>query len=282
MKMDQEDVFHSFKYLTNIGITVDDIRKQPSILCSNETVLRNRHEILVECGCFTTNAFFLNKYTTMSRESEAALKKIEIIDSNINLQQRLADCLSVELHPCNADLSLTAVRMHCLRLFYLQNDFMTGDEFDAAIRQYPYARYKSYRTIKAITELLIEQFRIPKDKIKDNFNALQADPDNVRKLLTIKPIGGVNMADILQQTPCLLLASYDGVLTTLAHLKKFGISEEAIANCFRVLAMDPKIVGSRLSEFKLRKELQPMNSHPFVLKLIVHKFKAHSRLEHFD
>lgn len=282
LKMDQDDVLESFKYLTNIGITIDDIRKQPNILCSKEPVLRNRHEILAECGCSTVSVFLLSKYTTISSEPEMALRRMGIIDNDINLQQRLADYLNVKLHPCDVDVSLTEVRMHFLRLFYSQNSYMTANEFDDVIKRHPYAKYKSYRWIKEIIKILIEQFHTPKEKIKDNFHVLHADPDNLRKLLSIEPIGGVSMVEILQRTPCLKLASYESVQSTLAQLKKFGISEESITKCFQVLAMDSKIVQMRLAELKSRKKLQIMDFHPSVLKLIMQNFKAHSRLDYLN
>lgn len=284
LKMDQTDVFQSFKYLTNIGITIDDIRKQPNILCSKEPVLRNRHEILLECGCPTVSVFLLNKYNTISSQPEMALKRMGIIDNDINLQQRLADYLNlnVKLDPCNEDVSLTDVRMHFLRLFYSQNSYMTANEFDDVIKGHPYAKYKSYRWIKDIMKILIEQLHIPKEKIKHKFHVLQADPDNLQKLLSIKPIGGVTMVQILQRTPCLKLASYEDVQSTLTELKKFGISEESITKCSQVLAMDLKIVQSRLAELKSRKKLQIMDFHPSILKLIMQNFKAHSRLDYLN
>lgn len=281
MQMDRKDVFDSFKYLTNIGITVNDIRKHPNILCSKGPVLRNRHEIFTECGSSTGYlCYYLEKYSMISNQPEMWLNKTGLIGSEINLQQRLADYLDVQLHPCEDGASLTAIRMHFLRLFCLQNNLMTATDFDEAFRKHPSARHKSYRWIKQIVKIMIDQLRIPTDQLKDNFHVLQADPDNLQKLLTLQPIGGVPMSQILLETPTLLSTSYNEVVRTLAQLKTFGIGDESIKKCFRILAIDWTIVRSRFKEMRSRKELDAMDFHPFFLKLIVDNAKAQSRLDH--
>lgn len=280
--MDEKDIRDSLEYLTSIKISFADIQKQPTILGINKAALCNRHEILMECGCSSANSFFLNRYSRLSYEPEISLKKIGMIDNDINLQQQLADHLNIALSPCKKSESLTTVRMHILRLFFMQNNFMTAKEFNNAIVQYQQVPHKSYRLVREIMEILIEQYHIPNDKIKDYFIALLADPRNLQKFLQIEPIGGLNIVEIFHRVPTLMLKSYEGVRSTIDVLKRFGIGEDAIANCFLILTMNSKILRSRLSAMKSRKEFEVMDFHPNVLNLIVHKFKVDSRLDHLN
>lgn len=281
-KMELSDIIDSVEYLDSIKVPLTDIRMQPTILGIKKANLCNRHEILMECGGSAANSFFLYRYSQLSYESEISLKKMGIIDNDINLQQQLADRLNVELRPCKESESLTAVRMHILRLFYEQNYYMTAKEFDDEIVKHPQVKHNSYRLVQEILKILTDQYHIPNDKIKNYSTALLADPRNLEKFLQIESIGGVNIADIFHRLPTLMLASYERVRSTIDKLKSLGISEESIANCFRILTMDSKIVHSRLSAMKSRKELEAIAFHPNVLNLILHKFRADSRLDHLN
>lgn len=282
-RWDREEVLNSLKFLKSIGITVDDIRKQPTILLSKEFVLRNRHKVFLECGCSYVNAFILNKYLILTNHTEDTLKMMGIIENEINLQQRLADILNVTLHhPCKIDVPLKRIREHILRMFYEQNKLMTAEEFDEAIEHYPNVGHIPYRSIKEMTELLVDQIQMPKETFKDNLFVFHSDPDNVRKLLTMKPIGGVEMKDILRTMPTLMLTSYKNVNKTMSLIKKFGITEKSITKCFRVLKVDSQIVEEQLEDLSSRKELQAMTFHPDYLKLTLNTLRTQARLDYLN
>ncbi len=130
--------------------------------------------------------------------------------------------------------------------------------------------------------ILTDDFNIPAHEIKDNFSMFQADPDNLKQLLAMKSIGGVNMTKILRQTPTLMLTPSETVKYTLAQLKKLDFGEDSIMKCSSALALDWKTMRRRLSEFKSSKELLAMNFHPSVLRLVVKTFQGQSRVNHLN
>lgn len=264
------------------GISVAEIRKMPRILNVNSTTIRNRHDILTECGCSSVNIFYLTKFLRLSKNTETKLKEMKVIGSTENLQQRFANCLSVKMLPCNESDSLQAVRMHYLRLFFEQNGIMTASEFASKITKCHVARFRSFQWIKVVVRMLIDEFHIPESEIKEMLILLQADPENLRKFLAIQPIAGVDILTIIRQTPTLRSQRCESVQNTLAQLEESGIGDEAIRRCFRVLALESETVRSRMSELEARKEIGSMKFHPNTMQLVVNKEKVVSRLDHLN
>jgi len=204
-----------------------------------------------------------------------------ILRNEINVQQRLADILNVELYPCKEDFSLTMIRLHVLQLFYSQNGLMTSEKFYDAMKRYPQVKHIPYRTIKETTKLFVDESWIPKDRFVDFFRVLKPDPDNVREVLSLKPIGGMDIKDIIRTTPYLLSTPYKSIQNILTLLKNFGFPEETIKKCFSVLTLNPRTVRDRLNGINSRKEFMTMKYHPNILKLICYQIKANTRLSQF-
>ncbi|XP_037048122.1 transcription termination factor 5, mitochondrial [Bradysia coprophila] len=283
--VDDGAVSDSIRYLKEIGTPIENIREQPEILCSDRITLKNRHEVLSECGCSNVNIGSLQHYNQIVRQTEASLKSLGIIDNNINLQERLASRLKVQLRPCKEDANLTAVRLHFLQLFFVDNGLMTPKEFNKAFRT-DHVRQKSYQSTENILKILTEQLDIPKDKIRDYKQALGADPDTLQKLLTIQLIRGVNTKDFLKQNPSAMVLLPDSVQRTLKELEKVELSDESTTKYTNVLSklmkLDPKDVHRRLKEMETQPHIQAMSFHPKFLKLILHYFKAEYRMKHME
>lgn len=250
LKVDDKKISKSFKYLTNIGITVNDIRNQPKILCTEDVVLRNRYEVFMECGCSYVNSFTLKEYSMLANQSESYFKVMGIIDKKLNLQQKLADMLDVTLRPCNENGTLTKIRMHILQLFYTQNNFMSAEEFHDLITRYPKIRHHPYRSTKETTEFLVDELELPKEKLKSNFYLLMYDSKSMGK--------------------------------TLSQLTKLGITKQAIAKYPTVLTVDAETVPDRVEDLYSRKEFKAMEFHPLILKLMLNRSKAHDRLDYLN
>lgn len=277
IKSDHLDIQNTMEYLTKIGITVDEIRRRPRILCFKKSYLENCYEILKECEFSYVNAYCFHKYYQLMQNSEMSLKLLGHIGSDIDLQQRLADLMNVQLRPCNQDASLSNVRMHISRIFCVDNNIMTNEEFQAMNPSFLF-RHRPLQTIKRVTNILIDKFHVPPNEIIKYIHFLNADPNNLEKVLTMEPIGGVEMHEILLQTPNLIYSEYEHIRSILADLKTLEISDDQITKCFRVLAMDPNKFRTSFSEMNLEKAFAALKLHPDVLKLILHQFRAQNRL----
>lgn len=284
MKIDEEEILKSFNYLRNSGSTVEDLRKQPALLCRKEIVFRNQHDVLMECGSSNVSFFILKKYAILISQTESKLKTIGIIRNEINVQQRLADILNVKLHPCSDDVSLKTIRMHILRLFFSQNNVLSAKEFDDAFKKDLNSNiiHTPFRTKREMIELLIDRLHLPREKLLIHFDAIHADPDNVKKIISMESIGGDGIKDILRRAPYLMLVSYESIRKTLDQIQKLGIREESVTKCLRVLTLDSQIVHDRLVDLLSRKEFRIMKFHPRLLQLVVQKFTAQARMNYLN
>lgn len=259
------------------------------ILYTNELTLENRYNVLKECGFEEVTISVLSKYVTAMNRSVARIKSLGHIPYDLNVVERLRSTftdIDVQIYAdyvCNESLELKTLRQHILNFYIQQRLDMSVEEIARLWKVYGRLKHKSFHSVQKMVQVLIDELKFPKDRISKNAFILYGDPDNVMRIIKeIPTIDGQDIRELLFRRPKIMMSSCDSLLSTLQHVKSFGIGEGAILRCLEVLTLGPDTVLERLKDLNEIEEFQVLSSNPRVLRLVHYQNKARLRLDYLN
>lgn len=268
---------------------MEDIMTKPMILYSNELTVENRYNVLKECGIEIVTISLLAKYVAVMNRTVASLKSLGHIPFHVNVVERLRECftdIDVELksqYACNENMDLKILRQHITNYYLQQRLDMSSSDLEKLWKVYGRIRHKGFRSTQKMVNVLLEDLNFTKDRIKKNAFMLYGDADNVRRIIKeIPTIDGHDIRDILYKRPKIMMSSCDALISTLQHVKDFGIGENAVFRCLEVLTLGPDTVLERLRDLNEIEEFQVLSTNPRVLRLVHYQNKARLRLDYLS
>lgn len=284
-----KDIFNTLSALRKFNFTVEDILTKPMILYTNELTLENRYSVLKECGFQNITISLLSKYVAVMNRNVATLKSLGLIPYNLNVVEKLQTTFTdIELklqtnYACNESLSLKVLRQHIVNYYLQQRLDLSIDEIEKLWKVYGRLKHKSFNSLQQMVKVLLEDLNFSKERIGKNGFMLYGDAENVRRIIKeIPTIDGQDIKEILYKRPKIMMSSCDALLTTLQHVKSFGIGEDAVLRCLEVLTLGPDTVLERLKDLNEIEEFQVLNTNPRVLRLVHYQNKARLRLDYLN
>ncbi|XP_073825284.1 mitochondrial transcription termination factor 5 [Musca autumnalis] len=284
-----KDILNSAKALNKLEFTVDDILTRPMILYTNELTLENRYVVLNECGFEAITIPLLAKFVSAMNRSVVSLKAFRYIPYDTNVIDRLRTTFSdieVELskdYECSESMELKFLRQHILNCYLKQKLGATASDIEKIWKTYGRIRHKSFSSVQNIIDVLTRDLNFSYERIIKNAFLLYADAENVKRILNEVPtIDGQDIKELLFKRPKIMMTSCDALLTTMQHIKEFGIGEGAILRCLEILTLGPDTVLERLKDLNEVEEFKVLSSNPRVLRLVHYQNKARLRLDYLN
>lgn len=259
------------------------------ILYTNELTLENRYNVLKECGFEDVTISVLFKYVTAMNRSVASIKSLGYIPYDLNVVERLRTTftdIEVQIYAdyvCNESQELKILRQHVLNYYMQQRLDVSAEEIGRLWRVYGRLKHKSFNSVQKMVKVLIDELKFPKKRIIKNAFMLYGDADNVMRIIReIPTIDGQDIKEILLKRPKIMMSSCDALLTSIKHVKSFGIGEDAIIRCLEILTLGPDTILERLKDLNEIEEFKVLNTNPRVLRLVHYQNKARLRLDYLN
>lgn len=287
----QREIQNSSETLKSLNFTIDDILLKPMILYYNTTTLENRHEVMRECGFHAISITLLSKYITVMNKTVEYHKSHCHLKYELNVLEKLKECFHNMQLEMQADINwanhemweLKTLRQQVLNCYFRQRLDMNQADIDKLWKVYSRIRHKSFRSVQAMVEVLVNELNFPKERILKNAYLLHGDAENVKRIINeIKTIDNHDIKEIVYRRPKILMSSCDALLKTMEHIKSFGIGENAIIRCLEVLTLGPDTIMSRLKDLNEIEEFKVLGTNPRVLRLVHYQNKARLRLEYLN
>lgn len=217
----------------------------------------------------------------MNRD-EKILKRLGYIEDETNVALHLAEYLKIEI---NADdfktlEPLKIVRNKVLHQFLRAYFGMSDIECDKVWNVYKTLRHKSYKSITECIDILKSDLNFSNDRFKANLYLLYGDPTNIKRLLEIKSLCGMDIKEVLTKRPKLIMSNYTSLLKIQDHLRAFNIPDSSAELCLEVFTLGPDTILERLMDLRRVKEFDVLAGHPRILRLVLYQLKARARLEY--
>ncbi|XP_037945648.1 transcription termination factor 5, mitochondrial [Teleopsis dalmanni] len=285
----RKDVINSANALKAHNYTIADILAKPMILHYNATTIENRYSVLTECGFSSINISILSKYVTIMNKRLSVLKMYNYIPQNISMLTQLKhQFASMDLQtPKNLKsddtVELKVLRQNILNCYLRQRLGMNEKDLEKHWTTYSRVRHKSFQSVQKVVDFLENDLLFPRERIIKNGYLLYAEPENIKRIITeIKTIDGIDIREIVYRRPKILMSTCDALLTSMEHVKKFGIKENAILRCLELLTLSPDTILGRLRDLHEIDEFKVLATNPRVLRLVHYQNKARLRLEYLE
>lgn len=279
--IEQSEIVDSFRYLQSKNISINEIKQRITVLAQPAITLQNHYEVLLECGFTKVDASSLVKYIVIMNKSVKILKNLYYIPNDLNVHEHLASYFNVEIQtelPDKTPIKLLRrmVLNECLR----REVGMSDKDLRKIWKVYHSLRHKSYQSIYRMIKLLQNELNFSNERIIGNMFVLHGDPDNVENILSQKKLGGMDVCELLNRRPKIMMSPCSTLLQTEMYMREFGINNLAVTKCCEVFTLSPNTVQERLRDLKKVEEFDVLVNHPRVLRLVHYQMKARARLEY--
>lgn len=279
--IDQSEIVDSFRFLQSKNISIEEIKQRITVLAQPAITLQNHREVLLECGFTKVDASSLVKYIVIMNKSVKILKNLYYIPFDLNVPAHMASYLNVELPTVlPADTPIKQMRQMVLNVCLRRDVGMTDADLRKLWKVYHSMRHKSYQSIYRMIKLLKNELHFSNERIIGNLFVLYGDPDNVENILSQKKLGGIDVRELLNKRPKIMMSPCTTLLQTEMYMREFGIDNLAVSKCIEVFTLSPNTVQERLRDLKKVEEFDVLLSHPRILRLVHYQMKARARLEY--
>lgn len=259
------------------------------VLLSNEITLRNRLNVLKECGFSNITIRLLYRYLLALNRTTDNLKSRGHIPYNLDMVEHLRKLFNdIELvitfdKSTAENLKLKELRQKLLTCYFTQYLEVSETDIKKIWKVYELIKHKSFESIQQMVRLLLNDLNFSKERLVKNAYVLAADYTNVRRIIQeIPSINGQDIHSILYKRPKLLMSPCNSLVSNMQHIKEFGIKEDAIIRCLEVLTLGPNTILERLNDLTKIKEFEVLLSNPRILRLVHYQNKARNRLNYLN
>ncbi|XP_063696633.1 transcription termination factor 5, mitochondrial [Culicoides brevitarsis] len=283
--LDPINATHTFNMLVSMNVSVEDIKRYPSVLNLHPTTLQNRTQILLEAGFRKGNIHFhhIQKYLSICKQSLEVFKLYDWVDADKDIPASLL--ASFELEPSalciDYKATLLAARKSILEEYLRRVLNFNDTDVQNHWESYNRIKHKSGASILEMVKLLKDELGYTNDIIKNHAFVLHGNPENLKEILRrFDTIGGIPTKEFLIKRPKVCMVNPDSISATLSVLQKFNINHEHIKHCLDIVTLSPQTIERRLTELKTLPDFEILSDHPRVLKLVMFQTKAKARMEY--
>lgn len=281
---DADDIRHSFAQLRSLDFTADDIRAHPKVLAKNALTIHNHYHVLAECGFTSIGIPSINRYTKISNLSVDNLKRMHFIEPDVDVTGRLADRMQVPLDAgfsfdTEAD-SLKLLRRAVLNVYLGATFGWRSAECDRIWSTYSNLRNKSFGSVCDAVAVCEQLVGMDRERIKQHPYVLYADPENVRQIVALGTLGGIDTRQLIWRRPKIMMTNVRNLLKVQQVIREFGVPDAAFPRCVEIFTLGPRTIYERLCDLRKIKEFDVLVNHPRVLRLVHYQMKARARLEY--
>ncbi|CAL8094863.1 unnamed protein product [Orchesella dallaii] len=290
-EINEERAQRVYRVLQEFELSSGAVRLYPELLLMNHGAVENYIRIMQE-SCFTdVREVFILRFRTVCKQSikvlqnKALLPKIETVINRhcdeLGETSEFAKYLIDTLPDDDKRITLFDLRSHILSAYFSKLSLGSHDENRNTFKKYPRLYYKSVNWITRTYKILTETFQFSNDKIRKHLYLLHTDPNNLQRLTQIDTLGGMDMKELSNSRPKVLMSTYETLREIEESFVEHGISFEAIQKYPEVFTLSSTTIKRRLQEMDTTPEFQLFKSHPRVARLLYYQNKAKSRLEEF-
>lgn len=214
-------------------------------------------------------------------KSVKILKNLHYIPFDLNVPENLAGYLNIE-PPTDlaADTPLKVIRQMLLNVCLRRDVGMNDKDLRKLWKVYHSMRHKSYQSIYGMIKVLQNELHFSNERIINNMFVLHGDPDNVKNILSQKQLGGMDICELLNRRPKIMMSPCSTLLQIETNMREFGIDGSAVSKCIDIFTLSPNTVQERLRDLKKVEEFDVLLNHPRILRLVHYQMKARARLEY--
>lgn len=278
-----DDLRHSYDQLLQLGLPANEIRHKPKVLAKNALTIQNHYHVLQEIAFRPIGVGALVKYVSITNKSVDRLKELDFVDADVNMPQRLADRLRVDLDPQRAyatDGRVRDLRRAVLNTFLRAEFDMSAGEQDRIWSTYTNLRHKAFGSIFEAVEVCRDLLGMSTERIKQHPYVLYADPANVRQIVAQGTLGGIDARQLLWRRPKIMMTNCRNLLRAQQVIRDFGVPDTAFPRCVEIFTLGPDTIYERLCDLRKIREFDVLVNHPRVLRLVHYQMKARARLEY--
>lgn len=278
-----DDLRHSYEQLRKMNYQRSDVLQHPKVLAKNALTIYNHYHVLHEIGFRTVDIPAINRYISIINRSVDDLKSLALIDAQLDLPQRLADCLHVRLDPqrkYDTAGPVRQLRRVVFNTFLTDHLRMSESEQTRIWSTYTNLRNKSFRSMYGAVQLCEQLVGMDRERIKQHPYVLYADPDNIRQICALGTLGGIEARQLIWRRPKIMMTNCRNLLRVEQVIREFGVPDKAFASCVEIFTLSPQTVHERLCDLRKVREFEVLVNHPRVLRLVHYQMKARARLEY--
>ncbi|XP_050673291.1 transcription termination factor 5, mitochondrial-like [Leptidea sinapis] len=286
-KLTEADIISSVRAISEIGFPREVLFEHPSLFHMQPITMKNRHNVLVECGFERiTGELLLSYLTIMKQKTLKELRNMGLLPALLNIENKLASYMTqwpTSLTTLiQGDSNLTT--LYNLRLKIIQRYLelmldLTEDEFYRGIKTYPTIKHRPLRSINETLRILQSYISLPNEKIKSNLYLIHADPENLNNILyKLRSIGGMDIREVIRMYPKIATKNCTTLLEIKRLLDKHGVTAEAQTRCFQIYTLSEKTIDKRLKDAQSLPELSVYREHPRFLKMIHYNTRVLKRM----
>ncbi|KAI5742162.1 hypothetical protein M8J77_003922 [Diaphorina citri] len=163
-------------------------------------------------------------------------------------------------------------RIHCeFSVHHLMSVLnISHEEAKYKFKRYPNLKSRSFKCIQENVHVLTKKVGFTHERIKKNAFLLHADKENLLSLLKKYPkLGSVDMKQIIQAYPILVLSPIRNIESVIQCVQKFGYTLEHLSKAPMILILKPSTVEQRLTQIHTEEWLQPYSGLPRTLMLVL-------------
>lgn len=282
--LDKEDVQESYDTLQEYKI-IDGLLEYPGVLTTSATTLKNRHEVLNECSFSQVTLKILHRYLTIMNKPISLVKTYGYIPQNANVAERLAEMINSgktaqEARKLEANGTLNDLRRFFIDDFLRQKIQASEKDLQKIWHSYGRIRHRPIKTISQSIDLIRREMNFSNEKILKHGYLLYGDPENTEKILSMGTLLGVDIREVLECHPKILMSNHKSIKQIVDILREHEISETAMQKNWLIFTLGPRTVANRIAYLKEVEEFRVLLNHPRIGRLIYYQNKAIHRLNY--
>uniref|UniRef100_A0A6B2EBI5 Uncharacterized protein n=1 Tax=Phlebotomus kandelakii TaxID=1109342 RepID=A0A6B2EBI5_9DIPT len=283
--LDRNDIQDSYNTLQQLDIREVDINECPAILTASATTLKNRHGVLTECSFSQITLKILYKYVTIMNKPVTLIKTYGYIPANVRVAENLAKTIHLEKIPPEASkleaiASLNELRRFFIDKFLRQKINASDGDLKKIWHSYGRVRHRPIETMSESVDLMKREMNFSNEKILKNGYLLFGDPENMKKILSMDKLAGVDVKEALDRHPKIFMSNHKSILQMVDIIREHGISESAMLKNLLIFTLGPRTVANRIAYLKQIDEFRVLLNHPRIGRLIYYQNKAIHRLNY--
>ncbi|XP_059619756.1 transcription termination factor 5, mitochondrial [Phlebotomus argentipes] len=285
--LEKEDIQASFDTLHDLNMTdgIDAIKETPGILTTSATTLKNRYSVLTECSFSHVNINILYRYISVMNKPLSLVKVYGHIAPKTSVAAALTQCIHMDEVPTEAmqleaKACLNDLRQYFIGILLRREVNASEKDLKRMWRSYKRLRHRSIQNILDTINLMRSEMHFSNEKLLKHGYLLHGDPENMRNILAMEKLAGIDIKEALDQHPKIFMSNQKSLVQIEQIFRENDIPDIALFRNLLIFTLGPRTVANRIAHMKQIDEFRVLLNHPRIGRLIYYQNKAIHRLNY--
>lgn len=269
----------SFQALRKLHFPTSDIKIHPNLLLQSDHQLINNFQRLQEVGFAEVTAYRLANIKKIMSKSVYFNQCFNFLPSTVNVLQNIftvanVPCQQIVENAYDRDMKLEVVHRMALRQYMLNHIEFTPPHIDEMWHYYPVLKTRSLQSLSKSVELLEKSYNKAINKLPKHLLIMQ--PEDIKELLEVKTIYGVDVREIMTMAPKCNLSRIEEIQIIC---RSYGIPDYALAYSPKLFFVNFDTLKNRLNRISKLKRANTFYKHAAIGKLILNMDRIKTYVE---